>query len=145
MAKAGQPRNDVEVSDFAPPERIPSPPKHFSRDEKAVWRQLLRDNPLLRSPSYALLVEPYCGALVRRREAAALIAEEGLTVEGVNGVRAHPAVAIVQGAEAIIASLSTKLALASGSRRETGRAAKAASPIAKQPQLVKSERRLRLA
>jgi P27 family predicted phage terminase small subunit len=104
--------------------------------ERKEWRAVAKANPHVNSDGYSSLLETYVGAVCRRREAAARLREEGLTVETAHGSpKPHPCIAIVQGAESAIASLSVKLALAASTRKEMPKAVEPLTLPPKRPGL----------
>jgi len=133
MPASKEPVNVIAKSDYAPPTtKAPSPPRHLSKLERQLWKDLLAANEHLRSPSFATLVETYVAALARHRLANEIVAAEGLVIEGVTGTRVNPAVQIMQAAAGTIAALSVKLAISAPSRREAGRHTKA-EPVKPSP------------
>ena len=120
MTMGRPPINSIQGSLLDPADRKPlAPPRHLSEVERKEWRAVVKANPHINSEGYVTLLEPYVSAVCRRRQAAARLQEEGLTVETAHGSpKPHPCIGIVQGAESAIASLSVKLALAASTRKE---------------------------
>jgi P27 family predicted phage terminase small subunit len=73
-------------------EKGPTPPRHLAAAGRRLWRRV--------AASYALeghheaVLSAACEALDRMRQAQAAIDQDGITVEGRFGPRAHPAIAI---------------------------------------------------
>ena len=135
MTMGRPPKNSVRGSLLDPDVRkqLP-PPKHLTEAERKEWRAVVKANPHINSDGYSSLLETYVGAVCRRRQAAARLQEEGLTVETAHGsLKPHPCIGIVQGAESAIASLSVKLALAASTRKEMPKEAEPLTIPAKRP------------
>ena len=126
MSAGRPPVNEVSSSMFrSEPEKPLTAPKHLNAAERAIWRETLRANPHINHACYSSLLETFCGAIARRRKAAALLEKEGLTVVAPNGaMKAHPAAQVIGAAETAIASLAVKLSLAVSTRKEVGREVK---------------------
>jgi P27 family predicted phage terminase small subunit len=73
--------------------RPPLPPERLAEPVAAVWREVVEQNGILGAVDTTSL-EAYCTLIVRWREAAEKVAEEGLVVDGGRkGAVVHPALA----------------------------------------------------
>lgn len=78
----------------------------------AVWDDVVSAMPPdFYSQADNQLLAAYCSACAMMQEAMADIAEDGLTISNENGKQKNPAVTILEGAQAKIATLGTRLAL----------------------------------
>jgi len=84
-------------------------PRHLSPAQRSFWRSVVSEYQL-ESHHYELL-KLVCQALDRAEEARAILAAEGLTIEGRFGARAHPAAAIERDAAVRAARLLRELGL----------------------------------
>lgn len=74
----------------------PKPPAWLSKDAKAEWRRimpLLVERRILTDADLGI-VEAYCTAIARIREAERTIAKEGATYVSASGPKRHPAVTL---------------------------------------------------
>lgn len=75
---------------------VPRPPAWLSKDAKAEWKRvmpLLIERRILTDADLGM-VESYCTAIARIREAERTIAKEGATFQAVSGPKRHPAVTV---------------------------------------------------
>ena len=85
------------MSQAAPrPVNVTVPPGHLSAEAADFWRAVAGEWDL--EPHHLAILERACEALDRLRQAQAAIAADGLTVNGRQGPRLHPAVAVETGA-----------------------------------------------
>lgn len=70
---------------------VPRPPRHLSRESRALWAGIVREFDLERH--HLAVLERACEALDRLRQAQAEIAADGITVMDRHGApKLHPAV-----------------------------------------------------
>jgi P27 family predicted phage terminase small subunit len=72
--------------------RRPRSPQHLTAEARRFWRQVVDEYQL--EAHHLRILETGCEALDRMRQAQALIASEGMTVDGRFGPKQHPAVAV---------------------------------------------------
>jgi phage terminase small subunit len=98
---AAMPRRPSIEHDFPPPVRLveptlpvelPAPPSYLSDEMKNFWRTTVADYDL--QSHHLLLLQSAADAWDRMVQARTTIAEEGLVIEGANGKRQHPCIAI---------------------------------------------------
>ena len=97
---------------------IPAAPAYLAKDAKAEWRRVMPQLIERKTITDADMggVENYCSAIGEARQAARIIAGEGLVVMGKTGLRKHPAVAIRADAENRARLLAAELGLTPVSR-----------------------------
>ncbi len=98
-------------------------PGWVARDEIAaqVWDDAINAMPpgfYTRADNQMLAA--YCGACSMMHKAMDDIAEDGITIHNENGKQKNPAVSILEGAQAKIATLGTRLGLDPSARQEIG-------------------------
>ena len=86
-----------------------APPRHLSPASRAFWRSVVSEYVL--EVHHLELLKLACQALDRCTEARAILAAEGLTIEGRFGAKAHPAAAIERDAAVRAARLLRELGL----------------------------------
>lgn len=91
-------------------ERLSPAPKHLDASGKRLWRAVLREYRLDAAHSLALL-EAVCMAYGQMLAAGAIVAEQGLIVEGRYGPREHPALKIERDAREALRRAVRELAL----------------------------------
>jgi P27 family predicted phage terminase small subunit len=97
---------------------IPNPPAWLSKEAKAEWRRimpLLIERRILTEADMGS-VENYCLAIGQIRAAERTIRQEGMTVQGASGLRAHPALKIQSQALTHSRQLAAELGLTPVSR-----------------------------
>lgn len=100
----------VEASRLAPPPTLPP-------EGRPVWEAAVRDYGEILRESDLPLLEAWVVAVVRRRQAQALIASEGLLTESASGeLRVHPAVRIERDEAMLEARLGDQLGLSPSAR-----------------------------
>src|SRR5947209_2835386 len=82
----------LQLVEPALPIELPAPPDHLSETMQNWWRQTVADYDL--EQHHLKLLEAACDAWDRMAQARATLLIEGLTVEGGNGKKTHPAVAV---------------------------------------------------
>jgi P27 family predicted phage terminase small subunit len=97
---------------------IPNAPAWLSKEGRAEWRRimpLLIERRILTDADMGS-VENYCIAIGQVRAAERTIQNEGMTVQGASGLRAHPAVKIQSDAMTRARLLAAELGLTPVSR-----------------------------
>jgi P27 family predicted phage terminase small subunit len=92
-----------------PADAVPQPPSHLSPSSAQWWRTTVETYIL--QEHHLRLLQLACEAWDRAQAARAQLEEEGLTVFGPQGPRAHPAVAIERDARLAVARLVRELDL----------------------------------
>ena len=98
-------------------------PGWVARDDIAakVWEDAITAMPpgfYTRADNQMLAA--YCGACSMMQKAMEDIAEDGITIHNENGKQKNPAVSILEGAQAKIATLGTRLGLDPSARQDIG-------------------------
>jgi phage terminase small subunit len=91
------------------PDSLPKPPAHLSPSAAQWWEIVIRDYIL--AEHHLRLLQLACEAWDRAQEARAQLEDDGLTVTGPSGVRAHPCIAIEHNARIAVARLVRELDL----------------------------------
>lgn len=66
------------------------PPEHLSEDAAEVWREVVERGMIARNVDVVML-EAYCSLVVRWRETAKALADDGMVIDGGKGPIVHPA------------------------------------------------------
>jgi P27 family predicted phage terminase small subunit len=111
------PKSAAEMGPGPPPVRLvesvpvelPMAPEHLSAEAQHWWRQVVADFDL--DHHHLMLLQCACEAWDRMVEAREIIAEEGITVQGVHGPKTHPAVGVERDARTAFARLIRELDL----------------------------------
>ena len=117
--RRGQPKTLRNSADIRQIHEIPAAPDYFNKEERKIWDEMaaiLIDRFDLTSGDLGAL-EVYCSNLYLFRAANRRIAAEGLTIEKVNGMIAHPLLNPRKGAEAQIMLTGNTLGLSPHARR----------------------------
>lgn len=120
---SGRPRKDRVPPKSTPPtlvKGVPRAPQWLSKPAKAEWRRAaaqLAERRVLTAGDLAAL-ETFCSAKGRLVMAESLLAKDGMTVKGPNGMLTkHPAITIINEASSIIKTVGVQLGLTPLSRR----------------------------
>lgn len=97
---------------------IPNPPSKISAEAKAEWKRI---TPELKRLGYLSNIDRavltlYCESWARAWEAAQILSDENLVIEGAKGDRKHPAWQIFREATAQHAALAKELGLTPAAR-----------------------------
>lgn len=100
-----------EPARVATPRRPPPAPAHLAADGRRLWRRVQVEYQLDDAAGGELL-RLACEALDRCAQARAILASQGLTIEGRFGAKTHPAVAIERDSALRAARLLRELGVA---------------------------------
>ena len=91
------------------PVELPAPPAHLTPETQAWWRQTVADFDL--EIHHLRLLESACDAWDRMVTARAEVLRNGITVEGPQGLKQHPCVAIERDARIAFSRILRELDL----------------------------------
>lgn len=99
--------------------RVPRAPEHLPDAAAAVWREVVAEHHLL-EPVDRVALEAYCTTVVRYRDAARKVADEGLVVAGARGPIVHPALAVERQLAEQVTTLGARVLPRRSPRRRRG-------------------------
>jgi P27 family predicted phage terminase small subunit len=99
----------VQLVSRAPPVALPDPPGHLSPGMAAWWRQVVEAYDL--DPHHLRLLESACDAWDRMVQAREALRRDGLTVQGAQGPKTHPAANVERDSRMAFARLVRELDL----------------------------------